>query len=147
MPEESWHGLRGPADFLLPDDTRELIYSGLSTLVFGGAGYVMHHREVTRVIRLGQEAAVMARVYAAAPRAVYPKVALRSAVGRTVTRGGWMKGAAISGAAIPGVGLLFTALSIAYSIPPDVRSPETGMSSYEVYVASSKTGKFYLPNP
>ena len=132
MAAGEWHPFVGPADVLIPDDTRELIYSGLSSLALGGMAYVVHHREVTRVMRLGQEAHVMARVYAANPRAVYPRAALRAAVGRTVTRGGWMKGAAIVGASIPIVGLTMTALSIAYSIPPDLRGP-SGLTGYQEY--------------
>ncbi len=143
MAAGEWHPFVGPADVLIPDDTRELIYSGLSSLVLGGAAYVAHHHTVTKVIRSGQEAHVVARVLAAHPKSIYPKAAIRAAVGRTVTRGGWMKGAALVGAAIPGVGLLFTALSIAYSIPPDVRGP-SGLTGYQEYQAEMAS-KYYMP--
>ncbi len=144
MAEGSWHGLRGPADFFIPDNTRELIYSGISSAFFGTAAYVAHHATVTGIMRAGQEAHLIARVYASNPGLIYPRQALRTAVGRTVTRGGWMKGAGLVGVAVPGVGLLFTALSIAYSIPPDVRDPVTGLSSYEAYQVETAS-KFYMP--
>ena len=118
MAEGEWHPFVGPADFLIPDDTRELIYSGISSLVLGGAAYVAHHHTVTKLIRTGQEAHVVARVYAAHPKAIYPKAAIRTAVGRTVTRGGWMRGAAIVGASVPVLGWTILALSFAYSLQP-----------------------------
>jgi len=120
-PGENWHGFQGPLDFFIPDNTRELIYSGMSSLVLGGASYVAHHYTVTKVIRTGQEAHVVARVLAANPKSIYPKAALRTAVGRTLTRGSYLKGAALVGASVPGLGLLVNVVLLAYSIPPSGR--------------------------
>ncbi len=108
--------------FSIPDNTTELIYSGMSSLVLGGAAYVAHHQTVTKLIRTGQEAHVVARALAAHPKSIYPKAAIRAAVSRTITRGGWMKGAALVGSAAPPIALLSTVLSIAYSLPPSGRA-------------------------
>ena len=141
MAGETWHGLRGPADFLLPDDTRELIYSGAFSAVTGAGAYVINHRAVTKEI--GKMALHhVANVYAANPRAVYPRAALRAVAQRQVARGGTMKALAILLPMVPGVSLITTALTIAYSIPPSVRDA-SGMSGYERYQAEMAS-KWYM---
>ena len=112
----NWHGLGGPADFLIPDDTRELVYSGLATAGTTALAYVVNHREVTRA--LAREAPMVARVYAANPKAIYPRAALRVAAQRTVVRGTVWRGVAMVLAPVPIVGWTLAALAIAYSLPP-----------------------------
>ncbi len=85
MAQGAWHGLRGPADFLIPDDTRELVYSGVGSAVTSSIAYVLNSREVTREISR-MSAHRVASVYAANPGAVYPRAALRSVAQRQVAR-------------------------------------------------------------
>ncbi len=141
MAEGSWHGLRGPADFLIPDDTRELIYSGAFSAISSAGAYVINHRAVTKEI--GKMAAHhVANVYAANPRAIYPRAALRSIASRQVVRGGTMRALGILLPMVPGVGLIATAVTFAYSIPPSVRDA-SGMSGYERYQAEMAS-KWYM---
>ena len=111
-----WHGLTGPADFLIPDDTTEMVYSGVATVGTTAMAYVVNHREVTRA--LAREAPMVARVYAANPGAIYPRAALRAAAQRTVVRGTVWRGVAMTLAPVPIVGWTLTALAIVYSLPP-----------------------------
>ncbi len=147
LAREDWHGLVGPADFMIPDNPRELIYSGLGGAVYGAASYVMTSAEVTRSLKGSQMAAHhIARVYAANPGSVYPKAALRVMARRQIVRGSFVRGALIVGLSLnPAVSLLLTAYFIASSIPPDIRDA-SGMTSYETYLAGGLGRGVYDPH-
>ncbi len=117
MARGAWHGLRGPADFFIPDDTRELVYSGAGSAFTTAAAYVLNSREVTRTIsRMAAHHVV--NVYAANPGAVYPRAALRKVAQRQVIRGSVLRGLGMMARLTPGISMVAWALTIAASIPP-----------------------------
>ena len=116
MAQGAWHGLRGPADYLIPDNTRELVYSGAASSVTSAAAYVLNSREVTRTISR-MAAHHVTNVYAANPGSVYPRSALRTVAQRQTVKGSFLRGAGFFLRAAPGIGWAVTAVSLAYSLP------------------------------
>ncbi len=117
-----WHGLVGPADFFIPDNPREMVYSGIGSALYGAATYVMVNREVTRTLRMSQMAGHhITRVYAANPGAIYPKAALRAMARTKIARGSFLRGAATVGFSLnPFVGAMLGIGLIVTSMPPDI---------------------------
>ena len=126
--------LRGPADFLIPDDTRELVYSGAASAVTGAASYVLNSREVTRTISR-MAAHHVTNVYAANPGSIYPRAALRTVAQRQTVRGSVLRGAGLMLRVTPGIGWAVTAVSLAYSIPPS-RPGSLGHDARVAHVAA-----------
>ena len=145
LARSDWHGLVGPADFVIPDNPTELVYSGIGSAVYGAAMYVMTSKEVSRTLKLSQMAHHhIARVYAANPGSVYPKAALRAMARKQVVRGSMFRGAALIGLSLnPMTSLLLTAVFIAYSIPPDVGSGLPGQGfPVDVYQSARPSRDF-----
>jgi len=133
MAQGAWHGLRGPADFLIPDDTREMVYSGAGTAVTSAAAYVLNSREVTRSIsRMAAHHVV--NVYAANPGAVYPRAALRSVAQRQVLKGSVLRGVGMMTRILPGVSMVAWALTIAASLPPSTAADLAWRGSQQRHV-------------
>ncbi len=130
--EDSWHGFVGPLGAYVPHDRQSMIYSGAAS----AGGYVG-----TRIaLNLATSMEISKMAFHHLPSNYVRGQLVSSAVRRQAAKqvGKWTigRGVGLVLGASPAGWALTVALVLA-SIPPDVRDPVTGMTSYETYLSGA----------
>ncbi len=114
----------GPIGAYIPDSKTDFVYSAAASAgAWVGTRIALNLATIHEIPRMASHHYVGSRT------------AIRAAARRQVGKWTVARGMGLALGASP-VGWAITVATILYSIPPSVRDPVTGMTSYETYLAS-----------